>query len=181
MPQLFANNARALLASGINDTSTSLTVEAGRADSFPTANVGNNPLPSANNWFKATLQDTLGNVEIIYVRTRAAGSAVFSNVLRAQEGTVARSFTAGAIVGLRLTALDVQQSINILSNSNVFSAPNTFAANCNFTTGLTIGSSWNFTETVGGLIIRHNGVAVAKIESNGNLTSVGTLRAGGTV
>jgi F0F1-type ATP synthase membrane subunit c/vacuolar-type H+-ATPase subunit K len=175
MPQLFANNARALLASGINDTATSLTIEANKADLFPTANTGTGPVPSANNWYKVTLQDAQGNTEIVYVRTRTAGSGVLSNVIRGQEGTTARSFSAGAVVGLRLTALDVQQSINVLSNNNLFTGSNTFTA------GISVGAAWDIVGTAQGLIIRNGGTAVAKIESNGNITSVGTLSAGGTV
>ena len=117
MPQLFTNNARALLASGITDSATSLTVEASKADLFPTANVGSGSVPSANNWFKATLQDATGNVEIVYVRTRTAGSGVFSNVIRGQEGTTARSFSAGTVVGLRITSADVEGSIAAALNS----------------------------------------------------------------
>ena len=111
MPQLFTNNACALLASGITDTATSLTVEAAKADLFPTANVGTGAVPSVNNWFKATLQDAMGNVEIIYVRTRNAGSGVMSDVLRGQEGTIAKAFTAGSVVGVRITAADAQAAV----------------------------------------------------------------------
>jgi hypothetical protein len=117
MPQLFTNNARALLVSGITDVATSLTVEASKADLFPTANTGTNPIPSENNWFKATLQDAVGNVEIIYVRTRTAGSGVFSNVIRGQEGTTARAFSAGTVCGLRVTAADLEGSIAAALNS----------------------------------------------------------------
>jgi hypothetical protein len=146
MPQLFANNARALLTSGINDTATSLTIEANKADLFPTANTGTGPVPSANNWYKVTLQDAQGNTEIVYVRTRTAGSGILSNVIRGQEGTTARSFSAGAVVGLRLTALDVQQSINVLSNNNVFSGANTFAGTVTFNQAATFNQTATFTQ-----------------------------------
>jgi len=181
MPQLFTNNARALLASGINDTATSLTIEAQRADFFPTANVGNNPVPSANNWFKATLQDSSGNVEIVYVRTRTSGSGLLSNVMRGQEGTTARSFSAGSVVGLRLTALDVQQSINVLSNNNVFSGTNTFAGAATFNQPLALGNLWTVTGTSSGLEFRYNNIAVVRVASNGNITAAGQLQAGGTL
>lgn len=117
MPQLFTNNARALLASGITDTATSLTVEASKADLFPVANVGTGAVPSVNNWFKLTLQDSSGNVEIVYVRTRTAGSGVMSNVIRGQEGTTARAFSAGTVAGVRITAADVESSIAAAGNS----------------------------------------------------------------
>lgn len=132
MPQLFTNNARALLASGITDTDTSLTVEASKADLFPTANTGTGSVPSVNNWYKATLQDSLGNVEIVYVRTRNAGSGVFSNVLRAQEGTTARSFPSGTVVGLRITAADVEGSIAAAANSVQLTGDQTIAGTKTF-------------------------------------------------
>ena len=127
MPQLFTNNARSLLTAGITSTATSITIEAGKADLFPVANVGTGTLPSTNNWFKAVLQDSSGNIEIVYVRTRASGSGVFSNVLRGQEGTTARAFTSGAVVGLRITALDYNNYFDIVSKSNVFTGTNTFS------------------------------------------------------
>lgn len=126
MPQLFSNNARALLVSGINETATSLVIEAAKADLFPTANTGTASLPAVTDWFKITLQDTPGNVEIMYVRTRTAGSGVLSNVLRGQEGTTARAFTAGTVVGLRITALDVQTALGVFGQDNTFTGSNTF-------------------------------------------------------
>lgn len=112
MPQLFKNNARALLASGILAGATSLTVEAGKADLFPTANTGTGSVPGPADWFKLVLQDSLGNVEIMYVRTRTAGSAILSNIIRGQEGTTARSWDAGSVCGLRITAVDIESSIS---------------------------------------------------------------------
>ncbi len=126
MPQLFSNNARALLVSGISATDTSLTVEAAKADLFPTANTGTGSVPAATNWFKLTLQNAAGDVEIVYVRSRNVGSGVMSNVLRGREGTTARMFAAGTVVGLRITALDVQQAINFLASANTFAGDNLF-------------------------------------------------------
>ena len=127
MPQLFTNSARALLTAGIDASATSLTVESSKADFFPVANVGTGSLPSANNWFKAVLQDSMGNIEIVYVRTRTSGSGVFSNVLRAQEGTTARSFVAGAVVGVRLTATDINANFDLVSKNSAFTGNNTFS------------------------------------------------------
>lgn len=127
MPQLFTNNARALLVTGIAAGDTSLTIEAGKADLFPSANVGTGAVPSTSNWFKATLQDAVGNTEIIYVRTRSLGSGIFSNVMRGQEGTTALAFTAGTVVGLRITAADIQASIGMKDLDNTFSGLNTFS------------------------------------------------------
>lgn len=112
MPQRFANLARAILAASITDTDVTLTLDTvANADLFPVANTGTASVPAATDWFKATLQDAANNVEIIYVRTRALGSAVLSDVLRGQEGTTARAFTAGTVVGLRVTAMDMDAAM----------------------------------------------------------------------
>jgi len=181
MPQQFSNNARSVLQSTITDTATSLTIASGAADLFPTANVGTGSIPSTDNWFKATLQDVSGNVEIIYVRTRNAGSAVFSNILRAQEGTTARTFVAGSVVGLRVTAADIQASINIPGANNTFTGSNTFtqAINGNLTGSLLAG---NFTiEESGGKLVFKNGTTViASLSSTGVFTALSNVTAGGT-
>jgi hypothetical protein len=126
MPQLFKNNARATLVTAISSIDTSLTIDSGKADLFPSANVGAGVVPSSFNWFKAVLQDAVGNVEIVYVRSRSLGSGVFSNVLRGQEGTAARAFTSGTVVGLRITADDVEKALGMASQDNIFSGDNTF-------------------------------------------------------
>jgi hypothetical protein len=127
MPQLFTNNARALLTASITDTATSMVVESSKADLFPTANTGTGTVPAATDWFKVTLQDSTGAVEIVYVRTRTAGSGIFSNVLRAQEGTTAKAFSTGTVVGLRLTAADIQTSVGLIAGNNTFTGTNTFS------------------------------------------------------
>lgn len=110
MAQKIPNNARALLATNISAVATSLTVEAGKADTFAVANTSDWLTPA--NWFKATIEDSSGNIEIIKVGTRTSGSGVFSVLLRGQEGTTARAFTAGAVVETRLTSEDVENAVN---------------------------------------------------------------------
>jgi hypothetical protein len=147
MPQLFTNNARSTLTSTINDSATALTVQSGAADLFPVANTGAGSIPTTSDWFKATLQDVSGNVEIIYVRTRTAGSAVFSNILRGREGTTAREFVAGSIVGLRLTAADIQASINIKSEDNTFVGDNEFVGATEFSGAAEFSGGATFSDT----------------------------------
>jgi hypothetical protein len=163
MPQLFTNNARSTLQSTISDTATALTVQSGAADLFPTANTGTGSIPSTNNWFKATLQDVSGNVEIVYVRTRNAGSAVFGDLIRGQEGTTARAFVAGSVVGLRITAADVQASINIPAANNTFTGNNTFL------NALGIGTSWDLLDSTGDLAAQHSGSTKIKLKDTGAL------------
>lgn len=118
MTQKLKNNARSLLVSSILAGDTSLVVESGKADLFPVANTGTDPVGTfGKDWFKAVLQDTAGNVEIIYVRTRAGGNATLSNIQRGQEGTTARDYAAGSVVGLRITSQDVEDAISLASSA----------------------------------------------------------------
>ena len=128
MAQQFKNNARALLVSSINSSVTSFVIESAKADLFPVANVGSSSLPSANSWFKATLQDSSGAVEIVAVRTRTAGSGVLSNVIRGYDGTTALAFVAGTVVGLRITAADIQTALDLPGQNNTFTGTNTFTS-----------------------------------------------------
>lgn len=107
--QLLANNASALLSSAISAVATTLTVEAARADLFPIGNTTNFATPL--DWFKVTLEDVSGNIEIIRVGVRASASAVMSTILRGQDGTVARAYAVGSVVELRVTALDLQPAV----------------------------------------------------------------------
>lgn len=112
MSQLFADRAISILQATINSSATSLTVEAGKADRFPVADTGTDPVNTAGkDWFKAVLRDSAGNWEIVYVRTRTLGSPVLNNVQRAQEGTTAIGFAAGSIVRVSITAGDIEDSL----------------------------------------------------------------------
>ena len=106
MAQKYANAARAELAATINDTDAALEIVEGGA-LFPVADTGASAISDAADWFKLTLQDDTG-YEIIFVRTHTSGSVNFTNILRGQEGTTAREFLAGSVVGLRPTAGDAE-------------------------------------------------------------------------
>jgi microcystin-dependent protein len=93
MGVLFTNNATSTLAADIAAGAVSLTVQAADAAKFPS--------PTAGNWSPVTVVDLLGNIEIM--RCTARAGAVLT-VTRAQEGTAAMAFTAGARVDHRLTA-----------------------------------------------------------------------------
>ena len=132
MPQQFTNNARATLASGISNVDTTIALAASKGALFPSANTGAAAVSSALDWFKAVLTD--GTVsEIIYVRTRTGDS--LSNVLRGQEGTTALTLSAGAVVGLRITSVDLaafgqQADFGALKNvANTYTANQAVAAN----------------------------------------------------
>jgi hypothetical protein len=148
MAQLFTNNARATITSSITADATSIVIDATKADLFPVATVGSGSIPSSGDWFKLTLQDSVGNVEIVAVRTRAAGSSLLSNVIRGYDGTTARAFTSGTVIGLRLTAEDVQTALAITSENNVFTGDNSFTGTNEFTGSQTFSGLTTFSDEV---------------------------------
>lgn len=148
MAQLFTNNARATITSSITADATSIVIDATKSDLFPVANVGTGSIPSVDDWFKLTLQDSSGNVEIVAVRSRAAGSSLLTNVIRGYDGTTARAFPSGTVIGLRLTAEDVQSALAIADANNVFTGDNTFSGTNEFTGAQTFAGVTSFTEEV---------------------------------
>lgn len=88
-----ANRATSLLASGISAVSTVVPITSGDESLFPTLSPGE--------WFPITVADAAGNSENMRCTAR---SGVSLTVTRAQEGSVALAFSAGARVDIRLTA-----------------------------------------------------------------------------
>lgn len=95
MGQLFKNNAYSVLAAGIGAGDLSLSVSPGHGDRFPAV--------TSPDWAVVTLEDSSKNIEVVKVTARAAGSDAMT-IVRAQEGTTARTWLAGDIVALRVTA-----------------------------------------------------------------------------
>lgn len=93
----FSNNASSTLAVAITTTTTSLTLAAGTGAKFPAL--------SGGNWFMLTLYSVTGVTESLWeiVKCTARSGDVLT-VVRAQEGTTARSWSIGTPVELRLTA-----------------------------------------------------------------------------
>lgn len=93
----FSNNASSTLAVAITTTTTSLTLAAGTGAKFPAL--------SGGNWFMLTLYAVTGVAESLWeiVKCTARSGDVLT-VVRAQEGTTARSWSIGTPVELRLTA-----------------------------------------------------------------------------
>ena len=109
MAQRYSNNAICLLGATLSDSATSLAVETGLGDLFPEAGA---TTPSGDDWFKVVLTDDTGEIEIIYVYTRATGSDIMADCIRGREGTAARAWASGAVVKLAMTAEDLQQALN---------------------------------------------------------------------
>jgi hypothetical protein len=90
---LFSNNAFSLLASGVNDAATSLTVTASDGALFPTI--------TGSDYFYATLIDTSNNLEIVKCTARSTDTLT---VVRGAESTTPRAYSAGDRIELRPTA-----------------------------------------------------------------------------
>lgn len=87
------NNAVSLLAASITDDATTISVQGADAGKFPAL--------AAGDWTPATIIDAANNMEIVKITARAG--AVLT-VERAQEGTTAKAFPAGARIDVRITA-----------------------------------------------------------------------------
>lgn len=120
MAQKYVNNAYSTLASTIGTGDTSITVSPGRGDRWPEI--------AAPNYCYTTLEDALGNIEIVKVTARAAGSDVLT-VTRAQQGTTARAWNLGDLVELRVTAIELtafETDIDNLEASRAKTAGDTY-------------------------------------------------------
>lgn len=89
----FANNASSKLAASLETSDVTLSVLPGDGAKFPSLTPGD--------YFMATIVNSTGLLEIVKVTARTGD--VFT-IERAQEGTVARDFNAGAGIQNRFTA-----------------------------------------------------------------------------
>ena len=93
MGVLVKNNAYSTLSAGITSGATSITLSAGTGSRFPTV--------GASDYFFATLIDSSNNLEIVKVTARSSDTLT---VVRGQDGTTARAYTAGDRIELRVVA-----------------------------------------------------------------------------
>ena len=93
MTALFKNNAFSTLDSGISDVATSIALSSGDGAKFPS--------PTGTEYFYATLIDTSNNLEIVKCTSRSTDTLT---VVREQEGTTKRAYSAGDRIEMRLTA-----------------------------------------------------------------------------
>jgi hypothetical protein len=97
MPIKLANNASGTLATAISASDTGVALTTGNGALFPTLGAGE--------YFYATLTSPAGTQEIVKATARSGDSLT---IVRAQEGTSAASFAAGARFELRVTAQSVR-------------------------------------------------------------------------
>lgn len=103
-----SNNAFATLAAGINSSVTSITVTTGQGVRFPTL--------TASDYFYATLIDTSNNLEIVKVTARATDVLT---VVRGQESTTARAYSAGDRIEIRITAQTFTDAAAVIPSGTV--------------------------------------------------------------
>lgn len=87
------NNGFSTLASGINNSVTTIALATGEGARFPSL--------STDDYFYGTLIDTSNNLEIVKVTARSSDSLT---VVRAQDNTSARAFSTGDRFELRPVA-----------------------------------------------------------------------------
>jgi len=92
--ELWTNNAKSLLASGITNSATSLTCTTGEGALFPIIGSG------TGNFFFATLSEG-SSLEIVLVVARSSDTFT---IRRGQQGTTGTTFTSAARLELRPTA-----------------------------------------------------------------------------
>lgn len=98
---LLANNAASKLAASISATDTSISLQAGTGTMFPA--------PATGDWFPLTMISPAGTYEIVRCTSR---NGDVLEILRAQEGTSAKSFNAGDRAELRLTAAVINEKFD---------------------------------------------------------------------
>lgn len=116
----FKNNAASTLDSAISAADVGLAVAYGDGSLFPTLGVGD--------YFYLTIQASDGTYEIVKVTARSGDSMT---IVRAQEDTTAKAFTAGALCELRITnqgLLDKFAEDNLSANSVELTDIETIAA-----------------------------------------------------
>mgnify|MGYP003133777910 CR=1 FL=1 len=95
MVAVASNNVKSQITGAINNSATTLNVTSGQGALFP------NVSSSGTDYFYATLIDTSGNTEIVKCTNRSTDTLT---IVRAQDGTTARSFSIGDRIEMRVVA-----------------------------------------------------------------------------
>lgn len=179
MTQKFSNNARTVLAAGISASDVSLSVQSGDGDLFPVADTDTGPLFSVDDWFKLFITDISGQIEIVGVRTRAGGSDVMSNVVRALDGTTARIWGVGAVAFQGFSSADLGAAISnaeaalLAAQEAETVATNALALVSGGSIPPGLCADWPQTTPPVGWLVR-NGQAVSRADHPGLFTAIGT-------
>lgn len=106
------NNCYSTLGASVSSAETTIRVQAGHGVRFPVIGSGD--------WFPLGLQDDAGNIEYCRVTARTGDSM---SVVRGQEGSQARAYSAGSLVFVPLSvaaiaALEIGSSPLAVSITN---------------------------------------------------------------
>ena len=138
---LFANNANTTLASSLTSGATSMSVTS--ATGFPS--------PTGVQYFYCTLADAATQTTIEIVKVTSVSGTTFA-ITRAQDGTSATAFSAGALVSLRL----VRASLNDfpkLDETNTFNADQAISGQLTSSAGLATTGTFTATAPSDGLVM----------------------------
>lgn len=135
----FKNNAASTLDTAISAADVGLTVAFGDGTLFPAAGSGD--------YFYMTIQTSADDAthEIVKVTARSGDSMT---IVRAQEGTTARAFTAGALCELRITN---QGLVDKFAEDNLASGSVTLAKLADVATDTVLGRTASGTGAVSAL------------------------------
>lgn len=154
---LFSNNATSALSAAITSTSaTSLLVTGGQGALFPVL--------SGGDYFYATIVDTSNNYEIVKVTARSTDTFT---IVRAQEGTTARTFATGSKVELRPTAAGLNSKYDktggTITGDVTVTGTTTLAAatasSLSLTTDLTVANGGTGVSTLTAGYVKANGAS----------------------
>lgn len=147
MPAKFKNNASATIAASINETDTTIVLTTGFGTYFPTLTAGF--------YFYATLFNASGESEIVKVTARSSDTLT---VVRAQDDTTAKAFTAGDGLALRVVTANLDNFVQLdgaQTITGVKTFTNTIQGNCaTVTNGVytvgdqTVNGTKNFTGSI---------------------------------
>ena len=138
---LFANNCNTTLASSLTSGATSMSVTS--ATGFPS--------PTGVQYFYCTLADAATQTTIEIVKVTSVSGTTFA-ITRAQDGTSATAFAAGAVVSLRL----VRASLNDfpkLDETNTFNADQAISGQLTSSAGLATTGTFTATAPSDGLVM----------------------------
>jgi len=161
MAMKFTNNATSTLASGINNSVTSLSVASGQGALFPTL--------GGSDYFYCTIANTAGTVEIVKVTARSTDTFT---IVRGQDGTTAATWLSGDRVELRLVAASLND-IPKLDEANTFTTAPTFSTALAVASGGTGAASFTANNVLLG-----NGTSALQVVAPG--TSGNVLTSNGT-
>jgi len=161
MAVLIANNAVGALASSINDTVLTLALGSGQGALFPSPGAG-------EHFFITVVRVSDSAREIMKVTARSTDTLT---VVRAQDGTTAKSFAASDIVELRFIKA-VYDNLAQLDGANTFVGNQTVTGNITASGDITVGDDLVVTDdaSIGGDLALTGNETIG-----GNLTVTGTV------